>query len=574
MHVTKKLPIIVRRFGHPLVRPIQVVAAIDFGTTFSGSAISTKSMFESNPLRVENIQLDKKKAYHKTQTSVLFKEDEFVAFGQQAERKYKTLSLKGQADDLFYFRNFKMQLHGEKLSKRMKLRTIDGKEKSCITVIAACIEHIKEKAIGRINQMNKSIGDIDIHWVLTVPAIWSEQARQFMIKAAEKTGIDRDNLSLALEPECAAVYCKHDELVKDKGQNNSALQSFKPGSKFMVVDLGGGTVDIIVSEVLESGKMKEISKASGGKWGGDTINKKIVDVMNKIFGPKMKKMRTDEMNSYLELLADIESAKRDYDDEDDFTIRLPEFLQEAVNVDELAGKFGNNIVLGKGKKHLLFSQEKMKDIFSKCISDITKHITSLLEEAIGVSEIILVGGYASSPIVQTAFREEFGQKFKLIIPQNPEIVVLTGAVISGHSKEPITRRVAKNNYGLGIRASVDPGDRNLLIGNDRHKKIFHLLIEKGRRMDVGKYVESCKIKVDDSTQLDSIELYITKSDNQEHEININDFSKIGTIKFKLPKLRKPTIFAVSLWYDETEFRVMAEDENTNFQFEGIIQYFE
>lgn len=68
----------------------------------------------------------------------------------------------------------------------MKLRTIDGREKSRITVIAACIEHIKKQANERINQMNKSIKDIDIHWVLTVPAIWSEQARQFMIKAIEK----------------------------------------------------------------------------------------------------------------------------------------------------------------------------------------------------------------------------------------------------------------------------------------------------------------------------------------------------------------------------------------------------
>ncbi|XP_052075961.1 heat shock 70 kDa protein 12A-like [Mytilus californianus] len=316
------------------------------------------------------------------------------------------LLLRGQADDLFFFRNFKMQLHGEKLSKSMKLRTIDGKEKSCITVIAACIVHIKEKANERIKQMNTSIEDVDIHWVLTVPAIWSEQARHFMIKAAEKTGIDRDNMSLALEPECAAVYCKHDELVRDEDQRNSALQFFRPGSKFMVVDLEGGTVDITVSEVLESGKMKEISKASGGKWGGDTINKKIVDVLNDIFGQHMHRLRSEEMNSYLELLADIESAKREYDEEDDFTLRLPEFLQKQVNVGELSKKFGNNIVIGKGEKHILFSQEMMKGIFNKCISDITKHIVGLLQEAIEVSEIILVGGYASSPIIQTAFEEE------------------------------------------------------------------------------------------------------------------------------------------------------------------------
>lgn len=63
---------------------------------------------------------------------------------------------------------------------------------SCAIVIAACIEHIKEKAIERMKEMIPGIEEeIDIHWVLTVPAIWSEQARQFMIKAAEKVQICR-----------------------------------------------------------------------------------------------------------------------------------------------------------------------------------------------------------------------------------------------------------------------------------------------------------------------------------------------------------------------------------------------
>lgn len=337
------------------------------------------------------------------------------------------------------------------------------------------------------------------------------------------------------------------------------------------ISVTGGTVDITVSEVLESGKMKEISKASGGTWGGQTINRKILDMLHDIFGQNIESLRAEEMNSYLELLADIESAKRDYDDEDDFSFKLPEFLKNKENIAKLQEK---RVIIGKGGKHILFPPELMKDIFNKCISEITKHVDGLLQNAVEVSDIILVGGYASSSIVQTAFKKMFGKKFKLIIPHIPEIVVLTGAVISGHSKEPITGRVAKYNYGLGIRASVDPGAGNILIGNVLHKKIFHLLIEKERRMEVGKYVESCKIKVDDRKQLDGIELYITKSDNPEHEINIKDFTKIGTIKFNLPKLRKPTTFAVSLWYDETEFRVMAVDVNTNLHVEGTIQYFE
>lgn len=70
----------------------------------------------------------------------------------------------------------------------MKVSTIDGKQMSCLTVIAACIEHIKEKTLERIKDANEDFDENDIHWVLTVPAIWSEQARQFMIKAAAKVG--------------------------------------------------------------------------------------------------------------------------------------------------------------------------------------------------------------------------------------------------------------------------------------------------------------------------------------------------------------------------------------------------
>lgn len=332
-----------------------------------------------------------------------------------------------------------------------------------------------------------------------------------------------------------------------------------------------------MSEVLESGKTKEISSASGGPWGGNTINKKIQDMLTEVFGKQMQRLRSDEMISYFEMLADIESAKRIYEGEDDLVIKFPELLQNEENVEKLQKTNKEGITLGCGGKHILFSQKLMEKTFTECISDITKHVDGLLQADVDVSEVILVGGYASSSTVQIAFKtmlEKKHEKCKLITPQNPEIVVLTGAVISGHSEEPITGRVAKCNYGLGIRASVASGDENLLLANDKHRKIFHLLIEKGRKIEVGNYVESCKIKVDNSQLLDSIELYITKSDNPEHEININDFTKIGNIKFKLPNLRKPATFAVSLWYDETEFRVMADDENNKLRFEGIIQYFE
>ena len=51
-----------------------------------------------------------------------------------------------------------------------------------------------------------------MRWVITVPAIWRQQAKQFMREAAYNAGIGSretpDQILIALEPEAASVYCR------------------------------------------------------------------------------------------------------------------------------------------------------------------------------------------------------------------------------------------------------------------------------------------------------------------------------------------------------------------------------
>lgn len=50
-------------------------------------------------------------------------------------------------------------------------------------------------------------------------------------------------LTIALEPEAAALYVKHLPVEKRLDENNKeALQAFAPGSKYIVVDAGGKCV--------------------------------------------------------------------------------------------------------------------------------------------------------------------------------------------------------------------------------------------------------------------------------------------------------------------------------------------
>lgn len=89
-----------------------LVAAIDFGTTFSGYAYSSLHEYKTDPLKIftnawaaGNGGLES----FKTSTCVLFDpRGKFHSFGYEAEQNYS--ALKGQKNDWYYFRRFKMMV--------------------------------------------------------------------------------------------------------------------------------------------------------------------------------------------------------------------------------------------------------------------------------------------------------------------------------------------------------------------------------------------------------------------------------------------------------------------------------
>ena len=92
---------------------VQIVAAIDFGTTYSGYAYSyhsDKSKIYSNSFHAGGAN------YWKVPTSILFdKNQKFIAFGIEAEDKFSRLSMSGKEEYCYYFSCFKMMLHGKKV---------------------------------------------------------------------------------------------------------------------------------------------------------------------------------------------------------------------------------------------------------------------------------------------------------------------------------------------------------------------------------------------------------------------------------------------------------------------------
>lgn len=245
------------------------VVAIDFGTSYSGYAFSFRSEFKKINEARQIIHNDWSSgmagnlSLAKAPTVALFGPDkEFHSFGYEAQEKFSDLTEYKEHEKWYYFSKFKMQLFDKmKLSRNLTITDESGKSLPAMRIFSECIGCLVRKAVSQINQVSEK----DITWVLTVPAIWNEPAKQFMREAAVEAGINKDKLRLALEPEAAALYCRYLPSTSGGRDENDILSFLHHGGRYMVVDIGGGTVDIAVHEVSGNGtKVTEILPASGG----------------------------------------------------------------------------------------------------------------------------------------------------------------------------------------------------------------------------------------------------------------------------------------------------------------------
>ncbi|XP_052816555.1 heat shock 70 kDa protein 12B-like isoform X1 [Mya arenaria] len=442
-------------FGNHLL-----VAAFDFGTTFSGYAFS----FRNDPTKIQTNQ-----AWNagsdallslKTPTCILLNpQKEFVAFGFEAENEYLSLIEQGEHKPWMLFRRFKMLLHNnDGLNRNATVKDITGKKMPAMKLFEMSIRFLRDHLVNALKKQVNGIKESDILYVITVPAIWNDGAKQFMREAAVKAGLDSDRIKLALEPEAASVWCQ---------QINTSLETdlSKTGSQYMVVDLGGGTADISVHEKNVDGTLKEIHKASGGPWGGTCVDHNFISWLTKVFGETtMSRLREKEMEDYFGLLREFETKKRMITPESKgrVTFRLPIAIRtihdtaEHQSIDQKLERMKITDGIAFQGDKLRVSADTVRSWFSDSIDQTTHHMISLLSDAKmkGVSTILLVGGYGECKLVHDSVTKKIRNK-NIIIPQEAGLAVLKGAVRFGHMPGLVTSRIVKFTYGFAAKVNFD-----------------------------------------------------------------------------------------------------------------------
>jgi molecular chaperone DnaK (HSP70) len=354
------------------------------------------------------------------------------------------------------------------------VKSIDGKEMPLMTVISESLRFIANRALAKLEeQIGKNIKKEKIRWVLTVPALWSEEHKLFMRKAAVQAEIiDHSNspsLLLCLEPEGASIQCREDA-------EDSLKTLMTKGTVVLVLDCGGGTVDITVhkltSDPHENFLCEEILPSSGGcEWGSKYVDKYFEEFLNKFFGADLFDIYQKNAIARLEILKHFEMLKRKFNPGQDDRSRLQlSYLSEDLTpskLTELVEKHNKNHpndfhVKQRGTSCIDLPTALMISFFQPLFEKIKSKVETLLDQAeskVGYKAkfIFMVGGFSESPYLKGEIKKRFeNENITVLAPRRPQVSVIRGACMYGLNPRSITSRIAKKTYGINTLTTFDP----------------------------------------------------------------------------------------------------------------------
>ncbi|XP_052793258.1 heat shock 70 kDa protein 12A-like [Mya arenaria] len=473
----------------------------------------------------------------------------------------------------------------ENLTREMTLKSeTTGKEMPAIVVIQESIRYLKNHLVNVIKSKDAMFNESKIHWVLTVPAIWGDSAKQFMREAAINAEIHTDKLLLSLEPEAASLFCRYLPFARETNEKSASLVTVGVGDQYMILDVGGGTVDITVHEVqrneeTEDITLREMFKANGGDWGGLKVDEAFADLLQDILGPDvMEALQFSYRDDFMEFMDMFEIIKRkvapDMDSRETMNVPLS-FVQtykELNNVElederRIRRKYNGKITVSKNK--MRFDPEILKGLFTETVDQICALVSEYFDQIreYNIGTILMVGGFSESKMLQDKVRSTFPSK-RLIIPEEAGLCVLKGAVLYGHNPSMITARVSKFTYGIGaykqFEPALDPPEKRAI--RDKIvlcKDSFSVHARAGQEFQVDEMVGENEYVADgkDATEL-QIDVYTTPHRHPRF-IDDEDSKKIG--EMRVPVSRNLSggqeTMKVQFVFGDTELKVVAWDKD-------------
>ncbi|CAB4375331.1 unnamed protein product [Rhizophagus irregularis] len=533
------------------LRNIRVVVGLDFGTTYSGFTychVENSKDIRTNDKWPGEVNL-------KTNTVLQYDSNfrNVVAWGNAALSKRPNQRIRNETRPVELFKLYLGKLNKE-LRPRLPAELGSDGYKKAIT------DYLRELGV-RIKEMVEKWEGVDftenVLFVLTVPAEYSEIDQDIMRRCAHKANLIKDKdsprLQFTTEPEAAAIYCMESKLKE--------YNLLKAGTTFMIVDCGGGTVDLTTRKLngIEPLQLGEVTERTGDFCGSTFIDRLFVEFLREKLG-----------TSAIDLLIENHYGQLQY--------MVQEFcrrVKEPFTGDNVLFRYDLDIeenapvllqYVSKEVKDIMEEDEWLIEItyhdvkywFDYIIDRIINMIHVQLSNSINNGEtcsaMFLVGGFSESKYLQQRIKQEFQKeneenKIKIIPPNQPIAAIVRGAAMYGLSlknssnahrmdklkRSVIRSRTLKFTYGIKIlgkwNSQKHPPSRKVF---DDKTYLFETFVKRGVEVEVDKEFPKSGYKPLNSSQKAlKFELYKTTKHNATYH-DEDGMELVGTLRILLP----------------------------------------
>ncbi|GES97260.1 hypothetical protein GLOIN_2v1881616 [Rhizophagus clarus] len=418
--------------------------------------------------------------------------------------------------------------------------------------------------------------------VLTVPAEYSENDKAIMRECTFNAGLISDKLSESLqfttEPEAAAIYCMYSSLREHK--------LTEPGTTFMIVDCGGGTVDLTTRKLLEENQLGEVTERAGGFCGSTFIDKEFIKLLKREVGDKAVDLLGEKHYGQLQYVVQefCQNIKLVFTgDNTDFSYEMD--LEEVAPalLQYVTGSKRDSMEKKEWMVELNFNT--IKSMFDPVIDRIIGMIRAQLDNSSEkCSAIFLVGGFGQSRYLQKRIEKEFSKLVENIsIPNQPIAAVVRGAAIYGKSlqmsrslknmnnvKCVISTRVLNHTFGIKLHhvwnEFGDPIDR---LKSNGYIAKFKRIVKRRTEVTVDQEFKSEAVYPVYAYQKKlCFEIFYTKEEDATY-CDEPGMKLLGNLLIDLPDVHlgaeRPCTFCLSFGDMEIRARAFNQTNGQNYQ---------